>query len=123
MKVEIPLLPPKETNPNWRGHWAKKAKAVRTFKDAAYYCAVTLPRSPSMPYKKASLSITLVIPDKRYVRDEDNAIASIKPGVDGCKGVIIQDDDPDHLTIESIRYEFSDLRNCMTILEFTEIIG
>lgn len=33
--IQIPMLPPRECSPNWRGHWSQRAKAVRAFRETA----------------------------------------------------------------------------------------
>jgi len=123
MKIEIPMLVPKETNPNWRGHWVQKYKATKSFRDAAHICYLADNRGEPPFFKKASLAITLIIPSRRYIRDPDNAIASLKPAIDGCvdAGVILGDDD-EHLVYKlPIMYQIDKEKAPMTILEFEEV--
>jgi len=125
MRVEIPMLPPRELNPNFHGHWAKKAKATRDFKTAAFYCAQ--PHRGSVfrgsMFIKAEVSITFVIRDGRGYKDTDNALSALKPAIDGCvaAGLIFNDDDQ-HLRYKlPIMYEIDKDRAPMTILEFKEV--
>ena len=80
MHITIPW-PPRECSPNWRGHWATKAKAVKKYREAGWACtkrdkvAVTWDGD-------IDLSITFYPPDKRR-RDWDNMLASCKPALDG----------------------------------------
>ena len=123
MRVEIPALPPKETNPNWRGHWGARAKSVKEFRQMAFYCAVSAHLGEFVCYVKAEVEITLVIPDRRYFRDPDNALASLKPAIDGCvdAGIILGDDDK-HLQYKlPIMYQLNRAEAPKTILEFREI--
>jgi len=127
LKVEIPCLPPKEANPNWRGFWAKKAKAVKEFREMAMYCAINgcrgMPQVYGVMYVKAEVAIILVIPDRRYYRDPDNALASLKPAIDGCvdAGIILGDDDK-HLRCKlPITYRINRQEAPKTILEFEEL--
>jgi len=126
MRVEIPALLPKEANPNWRGHWSKKAKAVKEFREMAMYCAINAYEGVipvGVMYVKAKVAVTLVIPDRRYYRDPDNALASLKPAIDGCvdAGVILGDDDK-HLRYKlPITYRINRQEAPKTILDFEEL--
>ena len=73
--------PPRECSPNWRGHWAKKAKAAKAYKLACWALAkeakVTAPAEGQI-----RLIIEFIPPDRRH-RDMDNMLASVKAGIDG----------------------------------------
>lgn len=120
MKVEMSQLPPQECNPNWRGHWAVKARVVKQFRADAYYASLIGGARKEAPYKTASVSITIIVKDKRYTRDPDNALASLKPAIDGCvdAGIIVDDD---NLLFNPVVYEIDKERAPLIILEFTEI--
>jgi len=123
MRVEIPALPPKETNPNWRGHWGARAKSVKEFRKMAFYCAYNQLLFGVPRFIKAEVEITLVIPDRRYFRDPDNMLSSIKPAIDGCvdAGIILGDDDK-HLQYKlPIMYQLKRSEAPKTILEFREV--
>jgi hypothetical protein len=123
MRVEIPALPPKETNPNWRGHWGARAKSVKEFRQMAFYCAVNRCFFEPIPLVKAEVEITLIIPDRRYCRDPDNLLASLKPAIDGCvdAGIILGDDDK-HLQYKlPVMYQLNRAEAPKTILEFKEV--
>lgn len=123
--IEIPILPPKELNPNYhaRGHWAQRYRAKSEFKQAT---TLSIPHqvkgSPPL-MKRAQLSITFVIPSLRHARDPDNAIASLKPAIDACvEAGILQDDSHTHLSIkELLLWQVDKERAPLTILEFTEV--
>jgi len=94
IKVEIPGLLPKETNPNWRGHWAVKARATSFLRREAFYCARAVCYiRPDPRWVEAYVTVNFYIPDARHIRDRDNAIASLKPAIDGCVDAGILRDD------------------------------
>ena len=122
--INIPMLPPSECSPNYRGHWAKRAKAVKALREAAMLCALNDSRFARPEYDKAEVSITLVVRDARYYRDPDNMIASLKPAIDGCVDAgIIKDDSDEHLRYRlPILYKISKEKTPLTILEFAEVL-
>jgi len=123
MRIEVPMLPPRELNPNWHGHWAKKARATEAYKKAVYYSALHY-LTPFVPqFKKAEVKITFVIRDKRGYKDADNAIASLKPAIDACvMAGVIPDDSDEYLQYRlPIMYQVDRDRAPITILEFKEV--
>lgn len=78
--------PPKELSPNGRVHWAKKAKAAKAYRAAAYFLS-----QPGWNNPGANVAITFRPPDRRK-RDLDNMLASIKAGLDGIAQAIGVDD-------------------------------
>ena len=116
------MLPPRECSPNFRGHWAKKARAVRTLRDATKLCALNDSKFARPEFEKAEVSITLVVRDSRFYRDPDNMIASLKPAIDGCVDAgIIKDDSDEHLSYRlPIMYEINKEKTPLIILEFRE---
>lgn len=83
--------PPSELSPNARCHWAKKAKAAKSYRLIAAWAAVGM--GPGR-----TVSITFNPPDKRP-RDLDNMLASIKSGLDGIAQALGVDDKEWSLTI------------------------
>lgn len=83
--------PPSELSPNARCHWAKKAKAAKSYRVIAAWAAVG--EEPGR-----TVSITFNPPDNRP-RDLDNMLASIKSGLDGIATAIGIDDSQWSLTI------------------------
>ncbi len=118
--INIPMLPPSECSPNFRGHWAKKAKAVKVLREAAMMCALNDSNFARPKYDKAEVSITLVVRDARYYRDPDNMVASLKSAIDGCVDAgIIKDDSEKHLRYRlPIMYEINKEKTPLTILNF-----
>ena len=88
MIVTLPW-PPKELSPNARVHWAKKAKAAKSYRLLAHLLACRL-KCP-VGWEAAKVSITFEPPDNRR-RDLDNMLASIKSGLDGISAAIGVDD-------------------------------
>jgi len=123
MKICIPMLPGRELNLNYHGHWSRKAKAAREFREAVGWCAKVERRRWLQGHERAELSITFVVRDARYYKDPDNAIASLKPAIDGCVDAgVIQGDDDEHLCYRlPILYQIDKEKAPMTILEFKEV--
>ncbi len=74
--------PPQELKPNWRGHWAPKARKVKRYRKEA--CLLTREATPLQffSYKgKAEIQCEFCAPDRRQ-RDEDNLVAAMKSGFD-----------------------------------------
>jgi hypothetical protein len=91
LTITIPL-PPKEVRNNWRGHWAKKARAVRYYRiQTQLYAMAGLGREKPM-WKKASVKVTAYFPTARHL-DPTNLIDALKPAFDGLQdaGVIEND--------------------------------
>lgn len=80
MKLELPY-PPRALNPNEKSHWAPKARATKKYKNTCFWIA-TAATKPDLKNYKITLSLTFHPPIKRN-RDIDNAIASMKAGLDG----------------------------------------
>jgi crossover junction endodeoxyribonuclease RusA len=73
--------PHAKLNPNARAHWGERAKRSRTARKAAYYLAKVA--GASAPASgPVNLLIKFYPPDNRG-RDMDNAIAALKPSLDG----------------------------------------
>ena len=115
----VPMLPPVECSPNWRGHWGKRMRASRTYKEAVYYCACSV--RPGAPYQYAVLEIICVVAQRR-VRDEDNWKARFKPGQDALvlAGVIAFDDTA-HLKVKPVRFEVNRSRAPATVIRVARL--
>ncbi len=91
MSAEVTLpWPPRELSPNWRGHWAAKAKAVKSYRLACYVLAKEAGLAFDGP-GEVHLWITFNKPSRRRM-DADNAVASIKSGIDGLADALKIDD-------------------------------
>ena len=126
IRIEIPCLPPEETSPNWRGHWADKYKAGKQYHHDVFYCCADARnrgyrQGLSFPFIKARLSLTFVFPEERR-RDRDNLLASFIPGLNAIvdSGLIL-DDASEYLVIGEINIEVDPARAPLTIIELEEI--
>lgn len=81
LRIEIPLLPPPECNPNWKGHRMAKAEAVRQFRQDAFLCMVSERNRLRnfQAFDRCSIDVTFHVPDLRYIMDDDNARVTLKP--------------------------------------------
>lgn len=87
--VELPW-PDKILSPNARTHWARKAKAVKAARVAAFYLVRAVAKS-TLDASGAHVRMTFCPPDNRR-RDRDNLIASMKAATDGISDAIGIDD-------------------------------
>lgn len=78
--------PPRELSPNARGHWSKRSKAAKEYRQACW--ALTKEAGVTVDWEgDVHLWITFYPPDRRQ-RDDDNIIASFKSGRDGMADAI-----------------------------------
>lgn len=73
--------PPTDLSPNARVHWARKARVVRSYRNACHMLAKQA-RLTAPDTERIALLVTFVPPDRRR-RDRDNLIASCKALFDG----------------------------------------
>ena len=90
--------PPKELSPNARLHWARLAKAKRTYREACAYTA----REQGLERMSAdALHLTLTFfPPSRRAFDLDGLLSRMKSGLDGLADVLGVDDSRWSLTIK-----------------------
>lgn len=114
----VPMLPPKECSPNWRGHWSARMRASRAYKEAVYYCSYGVTR-PEKPYEHAQVNITCVVAEDR-IRDADNWHGRFKPGMDALVAAgIIAYDDVNHIN-SWVEFEVDKDRAPATIIKVQE---
>lgn len=124
VKVNIPMLPPKEVSPNYHGELRARMSAAKAWREAAYYCARQACPGVFPNYDKAIIKVTFQVPSQAYIKDDDNAITSVKPALDGCVlAGIICDDSPAHLRILSVVWDINKAKDKATILEFIKLEG
>lgn len=101
LKLTMPWPVMRELSPNWRGHWAGKAKAKKKLRDAWAGAAL---QQGARKITADALTVRLVFfpPDKR-ARDLDNLLASVKAGLDGLADVLGVDDSKWSLAISKAR--------------------
>jgi len=120
--IEIPMLPPAENSPNWRGHWAQRYKASTVYGYAVYLYAQQECMTNDLPvFDRARLDLTFVFPTNRR-RDEDNMRARFKPGQDALvKAGIVADDKPEHLEMGTITFHVDKRLAPMTVITLEEL--
>ena len=97
MRIELGHLPLPELNPNKKLHHMVKHHYIQLAKEEAVILAIKAGR-PMEPFKKAHISITFIVKDKRR-RDPDNLFASMKAYIDGLVYAdVLEDDDLDHVS-------------------------
>jgi hypothetical protein len=138
IRIIIPSLPPAELSPNHSNKIPPYAiwKAKSTWQEMVWYSAL---QYRGTGFKKASLTITCVVRDKRFIKDPDNFLASMKscldiltgrirganrktgnPGVQGLN--IIADDSPECLEIRMpIKWITTKKEEPKLILEIQEL--
>jgi len=122
--VNIPMLPPKEVSPNYHGKLGARMRASKAWREAAYYCARNASPGVFPHYEKAVVKVTYQVPSKAYIKDDDNAIASVKPALDGCiLAGIVCDDSPEHLRVLPVVWDINKAKDKATILEFIKLEG
>jgi len=120
--VCIPLLPPKECSPNYHGTLRAKMRATKAWREAAYYCARDACPGIFPNFEKAAVRVTYQAPSRAYIKDDDNAIASVKPALDGCVlAGIVCDDSPEHLRVLQVEWDIDKAKEKATILEFIKL--
>jgi Holliday junction resolvase RusA-like endonuclease len=100
--------PPKAIKPNARVHWAKKARAVKSYRHEANISAMSewlRNRPDEAPHRplvsEARVQATFYHRDRRGFADPDNLAASLKPVWDGLQdcGILKNDNKLTHLPI------------------------
>lgn len=124
MRIEVPMLPPKEVSLNARVHWSDRYQSSKTYHDAVFYCCVDARNrgfaGQKFPFTRAKLSLTFVFPEHRR-RDLDNFTSMAKPAIDAIvDSALILDDDSEHLEIGEVKVEVDKERAPLTIIELAE---
>ena len=121
LTIELPL-PPQELRPNWRGHWAAKARKTKEYRSRAKWAAIRELGELGdpgdlvnhLPVDQASVRITMLNKTARKM-DQDNLIASCKAAMDGLTDAGVWSDDRDVTILSPIRAKDKD--NPRLILE------
>jgi crossover junction endodeoxyribonuclease RusA len=95
-RITLPW-PPKDVSPNSRGHWSKKARATKAYRDACGWECVAQNVRP-VAAKSVRAVITFHAPDRRP-RDIDNMLSSCKAAIDAVAWNIGVDDSRWSITI------------------------
>lgn len=84
--------PPKDVSPNARGHWSKKARAVKAYRDACGWECVAQ-NVPKVEAQSVHYTMTFHRPSNRGPwPDDDNLVGSMKAGRDAVATHIGLDD-------------------------------
>ena len=83
-------FPGSALSPNARGHWSKKAKAAKAYRNECGWTAKCAGIG-KIDAQTLDVSMTFFPPSKRRY-DLDNLIARMKPGLDGIADVVGIDD-------------------------------
>lgn len=78
--------PPKECSPNARGHWSKRSKASKAYREQCGWIAKAAKVDIAI-LGRLHLWIDFYPPDKRH-RDDDNLVAAFKSGRDGISDAL-----------------------------------
>lgn len=84
-------FPPKELSPNARLHWAKTAKAKKSYRMECFIEAKRQGIIKQSTNKPIKVSLVFYPPDQRK-RDWDNMLAAAKSGLDGLADALGVDD-------------------------------
>ena len=120
-KIFIDRLPPRELNPNWRGHWeqwytgkrkfikphwTRRYKAFQEYKQfVSAICIDQRNINRWCTLDKAIIYLNFKYRDNR-MRDFDNVLASAKPLIDGLVDArLIKQDDHKHMEFGGIKID------------------
>lgn len=86
-----------------RTHYMQTRRESQSLKADAYYLAKAEAAKQDVrePFQKATLAVQFRWADRRR-HDLDNAVAGLKPIIDGLVGVLVVDDDVTHLRFGDI---------------------
>lgn len=126
MIIEVPMLPPSEYSPNWRGHPIERHRAGKIYRQLVFYSLVSVrnlamrQKSGWVPFQRAILDLTFIFAKHRE-RDEDNLRARFKPGQDALvQAEFIKTDTQRHLILGKIDIIVDPDRAPLTIIDLRE---
>lgn len=101
----------------------KKRKLCETMSDTTTYRELVawLAREQyrGEPLKRARVTVTLVRKTGQKALDPGNRESAVKALVDGLRGVLLEDDDEEHITL-TVRQEEGPKRGC--VIEVEEVV-
>ena len=120
ISFEIPL-PPRMLSPNARGHWAKKSRAVKAYREAGKIgCLCGMGRTRPR-YERIEIEYDFYLrripgADCYYPRDEDNARSAMKPAQDGFvdAGIVVSDS-AERVTVKVVRLHRKAEKACVVV--------
>ena len=104
-RIIIPMVPDATLNPNARVHWARRAKAIRDLRRAAW--AAAYDARGAFADQPLAVEVCICWPRGRKRLDADNASACIKAALDGLTdaGVWWDDRSIERLTVTQSRLD------------------
>lgn len=122
------MTPPRECSPNARAHFAKKAKAARTYREAAQLATKsTLNGEPGVrdaltTARRICYRLTVSWePGRRGTIDEDNTLASAKAALDGIAAALGVDDR--RFTVRGVEIDRATRRGVTVVTLWPEEVG
>lgn len=111
-RVIVPF-PPVELSPNWRGHWAKKARVAKAYRQLCWALALDAKLTvPAYAAGGGKIAVRLdFFPPDRANRDDDNVPASFKAGRDGIADALKCDD----ARFATVTVLHSEPRSCVVV--------
>jgi crossover junction endodeoxyribonuclease RusA len=96
--ITIPMCPPRQCWPNWRGHWAAKVRTVALWREAAGWASKAAVLADPEAFAWVSqapvigMDVVIAWPKGQRRLDNDNAWASLKAMHDGIADALGIDD-------------------------------
>lgn len=111
-RVVVPF-PPVELSPNWRGHWSKKSKAAKNYRNLCWALALEAKlKVPAHAGEDGKIAVRLdFYPPDRSARDDDNVFASFKSGRDGIADAMNCDD----ARFRTMNFLHDEPRSCVAV--------
>ena len=122
MRIEVPMLPGAALNPNARNHWTGRYTAARDLRKATWAVAYNANPDHEVLFEKAKISVTFVYKSHQVTPDPDNAVAMLKPALDGLVDAkILRDDTRHHVSyVLPFDYEVDPERAPLTVIDIGE---
>ena len=122
VRLEIPMLPGSELNPNARVHWSERYRAARDLRKAAWASGYNQNLEHDILFQRARVKVAFIYQSGQVIPDPDNAVAMLKPALDGAVDAkIIPDNNAKCVRyILPFQYQVDRERGPLTIMEFEE---
>lgn len=93
--VTVPMCPPRHVSPNARVHWSVRSSSVSAYREAAGWAAREALGCCAYPFFVGDVEVEVTVRWSRGRRrvDVDNAVAMLKPALDGLTDARVWRDD------------------------------
>lgn len=119
MKYVIGPVPGLPTSPNKRRHWAQVYKENQEWKRSVGLLSLAIRQRHRLePFKKAAIHYHISVGDSLQHDPDNLAWAVTKPTLDSLKGVLIENDTIDHITLS---YSFDRAKPRQFTIEVTPL--